>query len=180
MEKSKLLQALNLWREITGVDPNATSMSISSWGLKETFKALQEAIDLDPSEITANLLLGYFLNTYLAEREVSLLTLLNDPQGVAARLEKPRALMELLGRPELVEARDAFIAAIAEALEGYGKPPSAMTCSSSCKPTTASPCYGAMRCAASRSCASISSSTACRSPRTSARFTTGRCISGGT
>ena len=112
MEKSKLLQALNLWREITGVDPNATSMSISSWGLKETFKALQEAIDLDPSEITANLLLGYFLNTYLAEREVSLLTLLNDPQGVAARLEKPRALMELLGRPELVEARDAFIAAI--------------------------------------------------------------------
>ena len=120
MEKSKLLQALNLWREITGVDPNATSMSISSWGLKETFKALQEAIDLDPSEITANLLLGYFLNTYLAEREVSLLTLLNDPQGVAARLEKPRALMELLGRPELVEARDAFIAAIAEALEGYG------------------------------------------------------------
>lgn len=117
---SKLLQALDLWREITGVDPNATRMTISSWGLKETFKALQEAIDLDPSEITANLLLGYFLNTYLAEREVSLLTLLNDPQGVAAQMEKPRALMELLGRPELVEARDAFIAAITEALEGYG------------------------------------------------------------
>lgn len=120
MAESKLLQALDLWREITGVDPDATSVTISSWELKRTYEALQEAIDLDPSEITANLLLGYFLNTYLAEREVSLLTLLNDPQGVAARLEKPRALMELLGRPELVEARDAFIAAITEALEGYG------------------------------------------------------------
>lgn len=120
MIHSKLLQALGLWREITGVDPDATSMTISSWELKRTYEALQEAIDLDPSEITANLLLGYFLNTYLAEREVSLLTLLNDPQGVAARLVKPRALMELLGRPELVEARDAFIAAITEALEGYG------------------------------------------------------------
>ncbi len=118
--RSKLLQALELWREITGVDPNATRLTISSWALKETFTALQEAIDLDPSEITANLLLGYFLNTYLAEREVSLLTLLNDPKSVADRLAKPRALMELLGRPELVEARGVFIAAIAEALEGYG------------------------------------------------------------
>lgn len=117
---SKLLQALNLWREITGVDPEATTSTFGSWSLRETFKELQEAIDLDPSEITASLLLGYLLNSYLSERKVTLLTLLNDPQGMAARLVKPRELMDLLNREDLVEARECFIAAIREALEGYG------------------------------------------------------------
>jgi len=117
---SKLMQALDLWREITGVDPNATTRSISTWELHRTYEALQEAIDLDPTEVTANLLLGHFLNNYLAERQVSLLTLLDDPEAVSARLVKPRELQQLLARSELVEARDDFIAAIREALTGYG------------------------------------------------------------
>lgn len=120
MSESKLLQALELWRAITGVDPEASSCTIGSWALRETFKELQEAIDLDPTEITAHLLLLFFLNSYLEDRQVTLLTLLNDPQSVAARLEKPRLLMELLNRPDLLAERDAFIASIAQAMEQYG------------------------------------------------------------
>lgn len=118
--KSLLLQALTLWRAITGIDPQAKKQTIGDWRLRETFTELQEAIDLDASEITAHLLLTHFLNSYLAEREVNLLTLLNDPQSVAVRLEKPRVLMDLLNRPELVEAREAFVASIAQAMERYG------------------------------------------------------------
>lgn len=120
MSQSKLLQALELWRSITGIDPEASSCTIGSWELRETFRELQEAIDLDPTEITAHLLLQFFLNSYLEDREVSLLTLLNDPKGVAARLEKPRLLMELLNTPGLLAERDAFIASITKAMEQYG------------------------------------------------------------
>lgn len=118
--QSKLIKALDLWREITGVDPEATTHTFGSWSLRETFKELQEAIDLDPSEITASLLLGYLLNSYLRERSVNLLTMLNDPKGVASRLVKPRELMDLLNAADLVEARDNFSAAINEALGTYG------------------------------------------------------------
>lgn len=120
MTQSRLGEALDLWREITGVDPNATSGTVASWQLRATFDALQQAIDLDPTEVTAHLLLGYFLNSYLVEREVSLLTLLEDPHGVAARLVKPRALMQLLAAPELLAARDEFVDALTQALDSYG------------------------------------------------------------
>lgn len=120
MTASRLAQALELWREITGVDPEASTRRLGDWHLIATFDALQEAIDLDPSEVTAHLLLSHFLNAFLTEREVSLHTLLTDPQGVAVLLEQPRTLMGLLNEPDLLQARDAFIAAITEALGRYG------------------------------------------------------------
>lgn len=114
-----LLQALELWREITGIDPAATSMRLSDWALRETFKELQEAIDLDPTEVTANLLLTYFINTYLADRTVSLFDLINGRDQIEARLEKPRALLAILNRPEVVNSREDFIAALRAALGFY-------------------------------------------------------------
>lgn len=115
----QLLQALNLWKEITGIDPSATSMRLSDWHLRETFDELQEAIDLDPTEVTANLLLAYFINTYLADRAVSLLDLLNGREEIEARLAKPRELLAILNRPEVVDSRESFIAALRTALGRY-------------------------------------------------------------
>lgn len=115
----RLLQALELWREITGIDPAATSMRLSDWHLRDTFKELQEAIDLDPTEVTANLLLTYFINTYLADRTVSLFDLINGRDQIEARLEKPRKLLAILNRPEVVDSREDFIAALRTALVGY-------------------------------------------------------------
>jgi hypothetical protein len=118
-ERSQLIQALDLWKEITGIDPSAKSMRLSDWHLRETFDELQEAIDLDPTEVTAILLLAYFINTYLAEREVSLLDLLNERESIEARLAKPRELLAILNRPEVVESREGFIGALRAALARY-------------------------------------------------------------
>lgn len=115
----QLLQALNLWREITGVDPSATSIRLADWHLRETLDELQEAVDLDPTGVTANLLLAYFVNAYLADSKVSLLDLLNESDKIEARLTKPRELLAILNRPEVVRSREGFIAALRAALARY-------------------------------------------------------------
>lgn len=114
-----LLQALNLWKEITGIDPDAKSMMMSEWRLRETFDELQEAIDLDPTEVTANLLLDYFVKSYLENRSFTLLDLLGDPQAIAKKLAKPRELLAIVNRPEIAQAREDFIAGLRTALTSY-------------------------------------------------------------
>jgi hypothetical protein len=120
MGPSNLLHALSIWGEIASGVGSSSGVCIGSWRLQDTYAEVEDAMHLDPDGVTASLLLAYFLKTYLAGVECSALSLLNDPECLASRLEKPRALMELLGTPELVQARAAFFATVAESLNGYG------------------------------------------------------------
>lgn len=115
-----LTAGLRLWQEITGVDPNASSIMFSQWRLKETFDELTEAIELDPTQVTAVLLLSHFAEAYLAERSVSMLELVAEPAVVRDRLEKPAALLALLARPEVAEARLAYVESLRAAVAHYG------------------------------------------------------------
>ena len=117
---SPLHLALKLWQEITGVDPSANSGTLAKWHLRETFDALQEAIKLDPTQVTFNLLLTHFVNEHLAGQAVSLLDLLDHPEDIEARLAKPRELLAILNRPQVVDARESFIASLRAALGSYG------------------------------------------------------------
>lgn len=53
-------RALALWQNITGVDPNATNLLFGEMDVRSTFGLLREAIDLDPTEVTAMLLFEPF------------------------------------------------------------------------------------------------------------------------
>lgn len=119
MSKTTLMRALALWKQITKSDPEGNSMSVASWVVRETFEALQEAIDLDPSETTAILLLGHFLNAYLDERKVTLLDLMDKRDEIEAQMHKPRELRDMLSQPDVIEAREAFISALRAALDKY-------------------------------------------------------------
>lgn len=110
---------LQLWQELTGIDPEATSMKISDWKLKETFEELQEAIELDPTQVTAILLLAHFVDSYLDARSVTHRELIEDFEGVKARLAKPAALKALLARSEVQSARLDYVQAIEEAVRSY-------------------------------------------------------------
>lgn len=118
--RDTLNAALALWQEVTGLDPAASSMTISQWRLRETFDELNEAIKLDPTQVTAILLLAHFAESYLAGREVSFLELLKNPAGVRAKLEKPAALQDLLGLPNVLQAREEYVEAVRAAVENYG------------------------------------------------------------
>ena len=112
-------EAIDLWQEIIGVTPESTSFTMGTIHHRSEFEELREALELDPTEITANLLLGSFARAHFRNTHVTQAQLLADTPGILALLEKPRRLMGILDRPEIAERRDQFIANVASALEMY-------------------------------------------------------------
>jgi hypothetical protein len=112
-------EALDLWQDIIGVTPESTSYNMGTYHHRREFEHLREALELDPTEITANLLLGNYARTHFRDTHVSQAELLTDTQGILKLLEKPRRLLALLERPEIVERRDQFIANVTQALQMY-------------------------------------------------------------
>lgn len=115
----EMKRALALWKKVTGVNPDARSHTFGNWDIVHTFESVQEAIDLDPTEITATLLLTHFVNAYIAETDVPISQVLRNDPKLAQRLDACRELYVLIERPEIVEIREAFVAAVASALKHY-------------------------------------------------------------
>ena len=119
-EKTLLQQGVAIWQQITGVDPHATSGTIGNWSLRETFEPLEEALTLDPTEITGIFLLAHFLNSFLADKSLSLATIIDDPTLIDRLLLKPRELRILLSSPDVLEARSSFVEGLRKAIARYG------------------------------------------------------------
>jgi hypothetical protein len=123
-EDSPLLEAIGLWEKITGVAPPDESGYFSgshgAWLLRDTYIALKEALELDPSEVTATLLLSKFLEEYLREATTSIADLLDAPEEHLETLRQARRLRTLLAAPDVIKARDAFVLGLRAALALYG------------------------------------------------------------
>ncbi|AXQ69413.1 hypothetical protein HOU02_gp312 [Caulobacter phage CcrBL9] len=124
MEDSPLWKAIGLWEEITGVAvPNADGSfkgTLGEYDIRQTYIELRETLELDPTEVTTNLIFNTFVKQWMAKQQNSLLDLFNDPVKYEQKLEKPRLLMSILNRPEIIEARDAFLASLNELTVRYG------------------------------------------------------------
>lgn len=123
-EDSPLWKAIELWGELTGVtvdgDGRSTSRKWGDWEVARTYTALKEALELDPSEITATLLFKVFIKNWMSEATTSMQAMLDDPQKVMDQLQKARDLLAIVDRPEIVETRDAFIERLREGLARTG------------------------------------------------------------
>lgn len=126
LEDSPLIEAIALWEELTGVAPPdekgywSSSGGMNTWAIRDTYTALKEALELDPTEITASLLLKRFLEEYLKEAKSSLNDMLRNPEQAMKQMTAAKKLLDILDRPEIVEARDAFIEGLRRGLAAYG------------------------------------------------------------
>ena len=123
----QFLEAVNLYGDITGVavpqsqdEGRYGTFSMSSYEVRQSYDALQDALVLDPSTVTANLLLDFFTRDYLAGRKLSLLQLLNTPEDFLRLTEKPRQLLAITQREDITAARLAFRERVKTALSRYG------------------------------------------------------------
>lgn len=117
---TNLSKALELWQSITGVSPESESLNSSQWAIYKTYTEIKEAIELDPSEITANLLLSFFVRSHLAQPTLSLLNLIEDESSIQQKLRQPKELLSILESPQIKEVRSRFIERLTKALEKYG------------------------------------------------------------
>lgn len=113
-------EALELWQQLIGIRAEDNAGTIGSWRMYDTLKALQEAFEIDTSEITATLLLRHFLRTFMANREYSLQDLIEASGTVEADVNKTKRLIEILNRPEVAEHTKRFMEAIKVGLQHYG------------------------------------------------------------
>lgn len=115
-----LSEALALWLDVTNVDPQQRSFTFGDLSVMGMHKALQEALELDPTEITGRMLFDFVATRYFKDRSFSVNELLNEPERVAKYLAKSRDLMAYLRGPEITEISVDFAARVTAAVERYG------------------------------------------------------------
>lgn len=125
-DDSPLIEALALWAEITGqaVPKDEHDYggvhTLGSLDVRRGYEQLKEALELDPSEVTANLLFSVLIKDYVGAREVSMSDLLKDPEKHLAVIAKIKKLEGILERDEIVQERTDFIEFLRQALKHYG------------------------------------------------------------
>lgn len=122
----KLFQALNLWVDLTGIDPDAKSFTVrmgaglSDLTIKRMHEQLQESQTLDPSGITTYLLLIAFSETYFNNRSFSVEQLLSDPQNTQHYLHKSADFLKMINSDEVSLSYNRFTEKLTVALKQYG------------------------------------------------------------
>lgn len=122
----KLLDALNLWLEISEVDPNKSSFRISmgasgysDYDVVKMHRIIKEALDLDPSNTTGVLMLDAMSTLYLKDRTFSIQQLLDDPEKAAQYVRKCAEFQALVRAPEFAEQNKRFVTQMRTALKMY-------------------------------------------------------------
>lgn len=116
---SEIEKALELWIELTGVDPQSTSFKYGDWDIHEMNKALKEGLELDTTNALALLMLDYFAYCYFDQRSFTVQQSIDDFSSIQEYLNKCHELLEILKKPELEVVRLDFQNHIREAMSFY-------------------------------------------------------------
>lgn len=115
-----LSRALDLWIDVTGVDPSKTSFRLGDLDVLSMHGVLREALELDDTEITGKLIFEYLVSNYFKERSFSIDELLTEPEKVSKYLQKSRELLSYLRNEELLSIGKAFSDKMMKAVRSYG------------------------------------------------------------
>ncbi len=119
-EQSAIVRALELWRELTGIDPGAERYSIAEYDIRRVFDELNESLKLEKSNVLTLLLIDYFVEEYLTQRSFSVNEVIGDYDKFRDYLKKAKEMYSILRSKDLNQVRQAFKNRIVEALRYYG------------------------------------------------------------
>ncbi|RRJ54822.1 hypothetical protein EHV15_35115 [Paenibacillus oralis] len=117
-----IVRALDLWVELTGVDPAKEYGTFTSreWEIKSVNDELKESLRIDPTKITTMMMLDYFVRDYLENRNFTVQSILDDYRILVDYLEKCRELLDILDSEAVSEAKNEFRDSVIAALTHYG------------------------------------------------------------
>ena len=125
-ELSDLLkEALDLWVDFSGVDPEAKSWEITmsdSWDdfdFRRSYEQLQKSLKSDPTGVTACMLLRAYLENYQKCTSIPLTDILEEPEEYIENLRKFKRLKEIVENSIVAETVDDFKDFIVKAAKHY-------------------------------------------------------------
>lgn len=121
----KLLAALNLWLDLSEVDPgkkvfNIGGEGMSEWTVKKMHDTIKEALELDDTNVTGVLLLDALSTAYFNNRNFSVSQLLADPVRATEYVNKAATLRGMIRSPAFMDQNNAFVSHLRTALKMYG------------------------------------------------------------
>lgn len=113
-------RAFELWVELTGLDPNATSFRSSQFEVYRVNQDLKDSLTLnDPLGLTTPMLLNCYATEFLDDRKFSVNELLSNSEQVATYLRKAREIYSILQSEPIQSEVAAFRSWLIEALKHY-------------------------------------------------------------
>jgi len=120
----KLTEALNLWLELSEVDPGKKSFTVGGSGMseytvKQMHDTIKDALELDDTNVTGVLMLDSMSKAYFDNRNFSVSQLLADPARTTEYVSKAAKLRSLVRSPDLMEQNHLFVHHLRSALRMY-------------------------------------------------------------
>jgi hypothetical protein len=121
----KLMAALNLWLELSEVDPGKKTFTIggagmSEWTVKKMHDTIKEALELDDTNVTGVLMLDALSTAYFDSRNFSVSQLLADPVRTTEYVNKAATLRSMIRSPAFMDQNNDFVSHLRTALKMYG------------------------------------------------------------
>lgn len=124
LEDSPLHRAIVRWIEINGVQPpdenGRWSGTMGNYEIKRQYDDLKEAMELDPSDTTAVLMMRKFMAEYASGITTSATQMMADPSAFLAKIEAIREINALLDIVEVNEDEAEFITALRTQIDHFG------------------------------------------------------------
>lgn len=115
----RLAEALNLWVSITGFDDKRQSFNSGNWEIKQMSEVIREALELDDTNITGFLMLGYFTDQFMKTTSFTIPELINEGPRVEDFLARSQRLLTILKDKEMLEELAHFQLVTRQAVRHY-------------------------------------------------------------
>lgn len=112
-------RAIELWIELTGIDPNSNRFKLSDWDIKSMNDELKESLKLDPSGLITIMLLNYFVKEYYNDKKFTVNEMMFDYDRVMDYLNKSRELYLMINAEDVLEIEKEFQDKLVDAARDY-------------------------------------------------------------
>ena len=111
---------LNLWVKVSGVSPDMSCGTSSDFRMRESHKEIAEALLLDPTEVTAVLMLKNIFKQFAEDLSVSVSDILSEKSSVSSLIDDMRQLNNMLDAPTIEVVTNDFLNNLKDRLDFYG------------------------------------------------------------
>lgn len=113
-------RAVTLWFELIGMDPESESFDWGKRDLQQANNEIKESMKLDPTLVTAYLLLADISGWYFKNAKMSIAEIDADDDAVFEYIAKVREFKKLIKDEAIIEAADAYKEQLRKALVHIG------------------------------------------------------------